>query len=279
MGYIYKIENQITHKQYIGKTLFTIQRRWNQHKYNSTVDVLQRYSLYRDMRKYGIENFTIEQVEKVDDPFELSDREIYWIAFFDTYYNGYNNTLGGDGGILHDYNTIWELWQQGYKIKEISDIMDCYDQVVRTVLDNHHVSTEERLERSYNDQIASHEPYCRKVEKVDIETKEVLEIFNSVSEAAQSIKMDSSSLSKICKKNGITHGFMWRYANDKYQKKDFSAKRVGKVDLKTKQVIEEFPSTLAAAKSVDGDSSYISKVCRGIQKSSKGFGWIFLDNN
>lgn len=28
MGLIYKIENQINHKLYIGKTLFSIERRW-----------------------------------------------------------------------------------------------------------------------------------------------------------------------------------------------------------------------------------------------------------
>lgn len=28
MAYIYKIENLINHKLYIGKTLFTIERRW-----------------------------------------------------------------------------------------------------------------------------------------------------------------------------------------------------------------------------------------------------------
>ena len=36
MAYIYKIENQINKKLYIGKTLYPIEHRWKQHQYNST---------------------------------------------------------------------------------------------------------------------------------------------------------------------------------------------------------------------------------------------------
>ena len=48
------------------------------------------------MRKYGIEHFTIEAIEEC--PINiLSEREKYWISEFDSYHNGYNATLGGDG--------------------------------------------------------------------------------------------------------------------------------------------------------------------------------------
>lgn len=86
--------------------------------------------LYSAMLKYGVENFSISCVEEVADENNLSEREQYWIKYFDTYNNGYNATRGGDGSVLYDYDLIWELWKQGYNIKQISNDIGCYDQVV-----------------------------------------------------------------------------------------------------------------------------------------------------
>lgn len=47
------------------------------------------------MRKYGLENFSFSILEECEES-QLKEREIYWIATLDTYYHGYNATLGGD---------------------------------------------------------------------------------------------------------------------------------------------------------------------------------------
>ena len=46
------------------------------------------------MRKYGIENFSIEVLELCT-PSELNRKEIYWIEKFDSFHHGYNMTQGG----------------------------------------------------------------------------------------------------------------------------------------------------------------------------------------
>ena len=47
---------------------------------------------------YGKENFTLDIIEEgITDPEYLKEREIYWIAYFDDFHNGYNRTIGGDG--------------------------------------------------------------------------------------------------------------------------------------------------------------------------------------
>lgn len=277
MPYIYKIENQINHKLYIGKTTYTIKKRWTQHLDNAKREHLKHLAIYAAMRKYGIENFTIEQVEEVTDINQLSSREKYWISYYDTYNIGYNETRGGDGALLYDYDTIWELWQAGKTIKEISSIIECNDFVVRTCLTTHNVSTEERKERSAYRQDEGHEPYRRKVNQIDISTNEIIYTYGSVREAAASIPCDNSYLSKICKDKKIAYGYQWEYQDNNYVKKNFTAKPVCKLDLKTGEVLEVYPSGAAAAKAVGGDSSYISKVCRGIYKSSKGFSWKYLE--
>ncbi len=278
MPYIYKISNDINDKLYIGKTLYTIERRWTQHKQNAkNRKDLTHIPLYSAMSKYGIEHFSISEVEQVEDEKLLSEREQYWIKYYNTYNYGYNASIGGDGLQLYDYDYIWKLWEQGNTIKQISTLISCNDFVVRTVLDIHNVPTEERKARSEYRQEASHIPYRRAVNQIDINTNQIIKSYNSVKEAADTIKCDNSYLSKICKANKIAFGYKWEYQDKDYIKKDFTAKRVCKIDLNTGEILEIFPSGAAAARAVGGDSSYISKVCRGIQKSSKGFGWKFLE--
>ena len=88
MAYIYKIINKKNNKIYIGKTEFSIEKRWKEHLRDSKKN-LDR-PLYRAMNKYGIENFDIEQVEKTDSPVE---REQYWIEYYGSFKYGYNATL------------------------------------------------------------------------------------------------------------------------------------------------------------------------------------------
>lgn len=278
MPYIYKISNDINDKLYIGKTLYTIERRWSQHKNNAkTRKDLEHLPLYSAMNKYGIEHFTIEKIEEVLDEKQLSEREQYWIKYYNTYNYGYNASVGGDGLQLYDYDYIWDLWEQGNTIKQISALIPCNDYVVRTVLDIHNVSTEERKNRSAYRQDEGHKLYRRQVNQIDIFTNKIIHTYNSVREAALEIGCDSSYLSKLCQNNKIAFGFKWEYQDNNYVKKDFTAKPVCKIDLKTGEILEIYPSGSAAAKAVNGDSSYISKVCRGLQKSSKGFGWKFVE--
>ena len=281
MPYIYKISNDINNKIYIGKTLFSIQKRWKQHLHNAQYrDDLQHIPLYNTMRKYGKEHFFISEVEFVEDYHLLSQREQYWIAYYDSYLCGYNATKGGDGSLLYDYDYIWDLWTQGLTIKQISTTVGCNDFVVRTVLDLYNVPTEERVDRSYKDQEASYAPYKRAVEQLDVNTEQTIQSFSSIADAARTLNCDSSSISKACKQEGKVYcGFKWRYKNDaSYIKKDFTSKPVCKLDLKTGEVIETYPSISEAARSVNGDSSYISKVCKGKQYSSKGFRWCYLQD-
>lgn len=93
---IYKIENLITHRCYIGQSR-NIQKRWLAHK-NAVYDKKQKsydYPIYRAIRKYGIENFSFEIIEQcpVD---ELNEREKFWIKHFSSYEKGYNQTPGGE---------------------------------------------------------------------------------------------------------------------------------------------------------------------------------------
>lgn len=97
---IYKITNLINNKSYIGQSV-DINKRWRseiQNAFNSNTNSYD-YPLSRAIRKYGLDNFSFEIIERCERK-QLNEREKYWIAYYDTYYNGYNQTLGGDT-VLH----------------------------------------------------------------------------------------------------------------------------------------------------------------------------------
>ena len=50
----------------------------------------------------------------------VSEREKYWIEYYDSYRNGYNATYGGDGTQLYDYNILSQAYLSGKTITEIS---------------------------------------------------------------------------------------------------------------------------------------------------------------
>lgn len=93
MGVIYKITNTLNGKGYVGQTRQKLNRRINGHK-NSN----KKYGVDAAISKYSWENFTVEIIEEC--PVEqLNEREIFWIAEFNSKVpNGYNLTDGGDGG-------------------------------------------------------------------------------------------------------------------------------------------------------------------------------------
>ena len=101
MGYIYCITNQINNKQYIGKTLSTVKKRFKEHCRDSKKNKLCNRPLYLAMRKYGIENFSVETLEEVNNPSDLAIREQFWITKRKTYgKTGYNATIGGGWKII-----------------------------------------------------------------------------------------------------------------------------------------------------------------------------------
>lgn len=104
MGYIYKITNTLNDKVYIGQTIKTVQKRFTQHKNNSNKEYFSQIVLYKAFNKYGIENFICEEIEEVPNN-KLDEREKYWIEYYDSYFNGYNSTLGGRTTQLYNWDT------------------------------------------------------------------------------------------------------------------------------------------------------------------------------
>lgn len=91
---IYKTTNLVNNKIYIGKQI-----RPNKNYLGSGL------ILKEAIKKYGRKNFKKEILETCDDKETLSEREKYWISFYNSRNReiGYNITVGGDGGSTNNH--------------------------------------------------------------------------------------------------------------------------------------------------------------------------------
>lgn len=72
---IYKLSNLINGKSYIGLTTQNPNTRFLRHKHNAKIGV--DTPLYHAMRKYGVENFTMEIIDGANSLDELCYREVF----------------------------------------------------------------------------------------------------------------------------------------------------------------------------------------------------------
>jgi len=95
--YIYKIVNNVNNFVYVGLTTRTPEIRMQEHLRNSKK--LNR-RLYRAMRKYGTDNFemvVIAKLKEIKNADVLYKLECDYIKAFNSYWFGYNDTIGGRG--------------------------------------------------------------------------------------------------------------------------------------------------------------------------------------
>ena len=102
-GIIYRVTCTISGKSYIGQTRMPLKKRWRKHVNRALSG--SKYALKCAIRKYGEKSFIIEPLAEWDhiSDYDLNASELAYIAKYDTYRNGYNMTIGGDGasGLIH----------------------------------------------------------------------------------------------------------------------------------------------------------------------------------
>ena len=99
-GIIYKAISPVG-KIYIGQTIESFKERIRGHKKDSLREKTKNIKFYHALRKYGIENFKWEIIEKLPKSL-LNEKEIFYIKKYNSYKSGYNSTLGGDYNPMSD---------------------------------------------------------------------------------------------------------------------------------------------------------------------------------
>lgn len=88
---IYKITNKTTGKVYIGQTINTFEKRWNRHCNDALNNILDTH-FARAIRLYGPEDFEHEIIDTAETQEELTAKESYWIRYYNSIEEGYNET-------------------------------------------------------------------------------------------------------------------------------------------------------------------------------------------
>lgn len=185
MAYIYQIENDINGKLYIGKTEFSIEKRFKEHCNDAFKDRNEKRPLYSAMRKYGIEHFHISLLEETDNP---EEREIYWIERKRSFKNGYNATMGGDGKKYIDWDLVIATYQELQNQKETALKLGISPDTVHNIL----IEKQVPINLAFN---------CKTVKMLN-KDNELIKIFPSMADAAQ--YLIDNGLTK-CKKTTIRY--------------------------------------------------------------------------
>lgn len=156
------------------------------------------------MNKYGLDNFTFEVLERTENG---PERESYYIKLYNSFYHGYNETLGGDG---RRYIVLSEAEVCNYYLKN-----------------------------------------------------------NNLLHTAQYFQHDIAIIRDILLKNNID------ILPSPEVTRRTRSKAVAKIDLKTGEVIQIYPSVSEARKL--HNEAHISEVCCGKRHASAGYGWKFID--
>lgn len=82
------------------------------------------------MCKYGVDNFKFRIIEECSDD-KVEEREIHYIDKYNTFYEGYNATLGGNIRHDNDYKPITQYSKKGERLRDFLSLKDAADFIGR----------------------------------------------------------------------------------------------------------------------------------------------------
>lgn len=252
-GIIYKIQNMVNGKVYIGQTTRGFNERYRGNRGDSGIARVKNHieklkeketkgynsHLLSAIYKYGEENFLVK--EDYDFAFskkELDIKEQTYICLFNSFENGYNKNLGGSG------NKGWE------------GLSGADNPIAKAVV-----------------QLSKKGKFIKK--------------WDCIKDAENSLGIPSSKISGCC--NGTygrksTGGYMWVFLEDYDNSKNFTYEnlcgRYNKVSVvkldKQGNFIKQYNSLTEAEEDNEGvNGSKITLCCRGERKTHKNFIWIY----
>lgn len=290
--YIYKAENKINGKVYIGRSVDFF-RRMSQHKKLSESN---SSPLHQDFIKYGIWNFTWEILYIAEDVKEADEKEIYYIKKFNSIEpNGYNRTLGGTGGIPSDNKAILCFTLDGKLVKKydsasqtehdgffIGGVLDCCKHKATRCHDNVFMYEDEYIEKGFIRKEKNLTACCKSIVQCDLNGNKIAE-FNSVIEASRETECNRPNISGcLTGSQKSTGGYIFVYKED-YPIKNLhlyrpskKGRKVAQIDKETGNIINIYNSVAEAGRAIGENYKPIHKVIDQDNKSAYGYKWKSL---
>lgn len=283
MGYIYLITNNINGKKYVGQTIHSINTRWSQHKSEAKRGIPDVYFI-RALRKYGIENFSVQELEECDNSI-LDEREQYYIKLYDSNNSlkGYNSTVGGNSNNRkYEPELILNYWQQGFAMTEIAEKLCCCGQTISAVLKENNISESEIRSRSM-------ELTGKKNQKIILQydlTGKLINTFSCIKEAVKITGYDESNIRAACNHRISTYrGYIWCHEdepktieeliNELPKKK--TQREIEQYDL-AGNFIKKYESIIQAAEELKLHRASIESALKNKAFNCQGFLWKYADD-
>lgn len=199
---IYMIHNKINNKIYTGQAI-DIYERWNEHIRDLRGRRHPNNHLQRAWNLYGERNFEFSIIEECPED-KLNEREIYWIAKYDSYHNGYNQTLGGGGtrGYKHSDKTKQKMSEAATGANNHNFGKNMPDEIRKKISEamsaengywygKHH--TEESKKKMSEANSGANHPQCKPVYCYELD-----EYFWGAKEATDKYGINGSSIAGCC---------------------------------------------------------------------------------
>lgn len=292
---IYKIENLINHKIYIGQSI-EIERRLQKHK-----TIKDDLYIHRAIQKYGVKNFSFDIIQKCSQK-QLDEKQIYWIQYYNSLIpNGYNMIPGGSNGaglakgkIVQKYSLQGQFIEQ-YPSANQAGIENNINGRNITSCCNGQRNQAGYFQWKWKDSEKEIQP----IKGILIDDKvlqyslngEFIKQYNSVKQVCQVFKFSKSALSNACNgKIKTLLGFQWKYKNSnkeitkiqQFKKQDKPIKTshggINQFD-KNLNFIAYYPTALQAKRQTGVNNANIGLCCQGKRKTAGGFIWKFADQN
>ena len=213
MAYIYKITNDINDKVYVGQTTLTLEKRFQKHCSDAWRRFMEHRPLYAAMRKYGCGSFHISLIEECSTE-QASEREIYWIGFYNGFTHGYNATTGGEGKARFNHDEIIAKLKAHPYAADIANEVGCSTDTIYNIAKTHSIVLLNRAEETQDER-------RRKVEQYDTQG-DLVNCFASTVEAGKWCQLTGLTGDRLCAshisqcalgKRKTAYGYQWKYIN------------------------------------------------------------------
>lgn len=227
MYYIYKIENIINNKKYIGLTNNIIRRK-SRHFTDLKYNRHDNSFLQKEFNIYGQDNFTFTILFKGDiSEKEIGEKEKYYIKLYDSYKNGYNQNEGGNFGPSNGGSHLTQ--SDIFNILAVLDFMSRPGQVLSDIFEVSR-TTISRIKKGVN-----HTKFKEEYDKLSFEEKKNL--YSSFCEDMDLITKKANS-SKLSKKRQLSQEQVFLiYLNEELGRPIYIADLVKKCKVNSKNTI------------------------------------------
>lgn len=209
--YVYKAENRVTKKCYIGVTSDLESRIKNHHSNFIGNSGEKLHSMYLD---FDFENITFEVIASAETLSELAKKERYYIEKYDSFNNGYNSDRGGGfKKPIYQYNLSGELISTFEDLGSAANAVNAYSSSI-----SHSCIGDTKTCKGFYWSYSStfKEVYdCRKksVNQFDLQGN-LINPFDSISDASKASGVNKSSIAKCCRGERKKAGnFIWKFSD------------------------------------------------------------------